>query len=361
MGNTKINTISSLSRLLEKEIDPFFVFDQGQILYANNTLTTLLGCEESRLHHHTFIKNILTVGETGLFRQHADRIINRQSTFQLFDVPIQNEQPSPARCDISISPISWHGKHTHVCLIKSKPVSSNSEHSPDHKLKVIGSMYAGIIHDINNIMASLIGFSELALEETRSMEKAQSYLNEIMTAAQRAKELINKVLWIENKTTPQKTDIVPIINSVVKLLNVTYPQKTSVTYMGDPQRVTMDGSDFFQLILNLCLNAHQATEKQNGDIHLIVDLQKIIQQSVENPWYAHHGDYLLIEITDKGLGMDQLTMNYMFDLCFTANKNGQGTGIGLVIVKSIIRKYKGFLYLESHPVEGTRFKVYLPL
>lgn len=361
MENAPVNELKNLSLVLEKEMDPFFIFDHGQILYASKTLTVFLSCSEPQLPQRDFVKNILAVGETGMFS--PDGIIkdNRQSAFQLFDVPVINASVAPIRCDINISPISWHGKQAHVCLIKRKTSAMNTEQSVDYKIKLIGTISAGIIHDINNMMTSLIGFSELAIEETRSMETTHSYLNEILSAANRAKELINKVLWIENPPDPASTDIIPIMNSVVKLLNVRYPQKTKVSYRFEPKSLIIDGSDFFQLILNLCINAHQAMEEQQGLIHLIVDRQRINQQKTDNPWHIHQGDYLLIEVLDNGQGVDQPTMNYMFDLCFTTKKNGQGTGIGLNIVKSIVRKYKGFIYLESKHGEGTRFKVYLPI
>lgn len=361
MGKTPDPILTNLGLFLEHDIDPFFIFDQEGILFANTSLTTLLGGGESGLDHSDFIKNIITIGKSGLFSQSQDLANQGQSTFQLFDVPMHQEPSNTLRFDISIAPISWHGKHAHACLIKNKPEPAKSGPNPDHKVKVIGTIAAGIVHDINNMLTSLIGFSELAMEETRSMEKTQRYINEILTAANRAKDLIHKVLWVENLALPHKTDIVPILNSVVKLINVSFPQKTTITYMVEPKVYAMDGNDFFQLMLNLCINALQSMEDPKGKIHLIVDQKKIMHQPSVNPWEAHMGDYLLIEITDKGVGMDQATMNLMFDYCFTTRKNGQGNGIGLTIVTSIIRKYKGFIYLESQPGQGTHFKVYLPI
>lgn len=228
-----------------------------------------------------------------------------------------------------------------------------------HKLKMIGTLAGGIAHDINNLLTPILGYSELLLMQIPENSDYHEEVEEIYKASQRGKDLIEQILLFSRKDNGiikvEPIDINEVTKETVKLLKAIVPKNVKIKQ--DIQEhcgfVNANFTQLHQVIFNLCTNAYQAIKDNKGVIEISL-------KTVENA-LADGKTYAELIIKDTGCGMDEETKSRIFDPFFTTKEIGEGTGLGLFVVQSIIDKYEGAISVESEMGEGSTFKVYLPI
>jgi len=228
------------------------------------------------------------------------------------------------------------------------------------KMEAIGTLAGGIAHDFNNILTGIIGYGELAMEELSDTQTAQSHLHEVLTAADRARDLVRQILTFSRRVETEVTAIEPhlIVKEALKLLRASIPStiviqsaiEASGTILADP-------SQLHQIIMNLCTNAYAAMPK--GGV-LTMKLNPYEISSAEHESGLAPGRYIMISVGDNGIGMDAETLQHIFEPFFTTKPKGEGTGLGLSTVHGIVKSLKGEISVYSEPGLGTTFHVYLP-
>jgi signal transduction histidine kinase/CheY-like chemotaxis protein len=228
-----------------------------------------------------------------------------------------------------------------------------------HKLKMIGTLAGGIAHDINNLLTPILGYSELLLMQIPENSDYHEEVEEIYKASQRGKDLIEQILLFSRKDNGiikvEPIDINEVTKETVKLLKAIVPKNVKIKQ--DIQEncglVNANFTQLHQVIFNLCTNAYQAIKDNKGVIE--ISLKPVENALAEGKTYAE------LIIKDTGCGMDEETKSRIFDPFFTTKEIGEGTGLGLFVVQSIIDKYEGAISVESEIGEGSTFKVYLPI
>ncbi|WP_163337463.1 PAS domain-containing sensor histidine kinase [Desulfopila sp. IMCC35008] len=231
------------------------------------------------------------------------------------------------------------------------------------KMESIGNLAGGIAHDFNNILSSIIGFTELALADAREGSSQKDDLEEVLAAGLRAKELVQQILAFARQSDQksQPIHINDIITQTLKLLRPSAPSTIEiVANLEETPAVIGNTSQLHQVVMNLCTNAIHSLQEQGGTIH--IDLKK--RSFENNPDHASGKntakEYIELIITDNGPGIDSTIIEKIFEPYFTTKDIGEGTGMGLAMVKGIIESYGGHIQVKSEPGIMTAFTIQLP-
>ena len=232
------------------------------------------------------------------------------------------------------------------------------------KMEAIGTLAGGIAHDFNNILSGIFGYSHLAQTHIQNPEKANKHIEQIIKGSQRATELTRQILTFSRQSEYQKQPfkIYLEISEALKLLRSSIPSTIKIqTRLDSKKMVLADPIRIHQLIMNLCTNAFHAMRKTGGCLTVsLTDIEiagsKFLKDKMKNP-----EEYIKLEVSDTGHGMDTKTLKRVFDPYFTTRMKGDGTGLGLALVQAIVEEHDGFLEVNSKLKKGTNFYLYFPV
>jgi signal transduction histidine kinase len=218
------------------------------------------------------------------------------------------------------------------------------------KMEAIGTLAGGIAHDFNNILAGISGYTELAMGASDIGNTAKSHLQEVKQATERAIDLIRQILSFSRGRSLDKTsiDLVWVLDDAMKLLRPILP--ASIELDADCELtsapVFADLTQMHQVLLNLCTNAAAAMDQHVGVITISL---------------AQDDDGVVLSVRDTGCGIPDGDLQRIFDPFFTSKGIGEGTGLGLAVVNSIVKDHGGRIVVESQLGEGSCFRITLPL
>jgi two-component system cell cycle sensor histidine kinase/response regulator CckA len=230
------------------------------------------------------------------------------------------------------------------------------------KMEAIGTLAGGIAHDFNNILNAIMGYTEIALIAPAIDDNLRLYLTEILKASERARDLVKQILTFSRKSDEKLMPlrISPIIREVLKLLKASLPSTITIyqDLQPDPNPVLADPTQIHQILMNLCTNAASALRERKGEIRVSLIPEEI---RIDAPFGLVPGMYLKLTVSDTGSGIEPAIIDRIFDPFFTTKKPGEGTGMGLSVVYSIVKSYGGAVTVQSEVGKGTEFSIYLPL
>src|SRR3990172_9256309 len=231
------------------------------------------------------------------------------------------------------------------------------------KLESIGVLAGGIAHDFNNILTAMLGYTELIRRESQANEKVIKSVNIIESAARRAGRMISQLLDFSRKNVYEilPLNVNDVINDTVRLLERVIDKKISITLKLDDTLPLMEGdvNQMEQVIMNLLVNARDAMP--DGGRILIETSAVIAGEGAPGiPPYIPAGQYVLLRVSDTGIGIPEEIRNKIFEPFFTTKERGKGTGLGLSMVYGVVTEHKGYIVVQSVLQEGTVFSVFLP-
>jgi PAS domain S-box-containing protein len=234
----------------------------------------------------------------------------------------------------------------------------------NQKLESIGALAGGIAHDFNNILASVIGFTELALDEVERNTTIEDSLQEVYAAGKRAKDLVGQILAFARQSDEElkPIQVISIVEEVLKFIRSSIPTTIEIHQNIESDSLIMgNATRVHQVMMNLCTNAAHAMD-ENGGI-LEIGLKDVSIDSVANRRISglKPGDYIELKISDTGAGIDPKIIGSIFEPYFTTKAPGEGTGMGLAMAHGIVETYGGKITVDSRLGEGTAFTIYLPI
>ncbi len=231
------------------------------------------------------------------------------------------------------------------------------------KMEAIGTLAGGVAHDFNNILAAVVGFSELALEQTKQGQDNSDDIAQILVAAERARGLVRQILTYSRKTSMEMKplDMNAMVREASHLLKRTLPKMINITtdLAADLPLVNADAHQMLQVLMNLSGNAADAMP-QGGSLVIATLAANLENQPCPLCHDIISGGHVLLKVTDNGSGMEQATLAKIFDPFFTTKEVGKGTGLGLSTVYGIVESHGGHINVESQPGQGSTFSIYLP-
>jgi two-component system, cell cycle sensor histidine kinase and response regulator CckA len=231
------------------------------------------------------------------------------------------------------------------------------------RLESVGRLAGGVAHDFNNMLSVVIGYSEMVLENLRSSEPMYADVQEILDAAKRSAGLTRQLLAFARKQTLEMRplDLNTVINNFMKMIRRTLRENISIEYRLAPSLHVINGDigQIEQVILNLAVNAQDAMPNGGKLIFETSDTYLDEVYASGRPGVIP-GHYVLMTVSDTGIGMNTETMDRIFEPFFTTKEMGRGTGLGLATVYGIVKQHGGNIWVYSEPGKGTAFKVYFP-
>jgi nitrogen-specific signal transduction histidine kinase/ActR/RegA family two-component response regulator len=232
------------------------------------------------------------------------------------------------------------------------------------KIEAIGTLAGGIAHQFNNILAIIRGYTELSYESLPENSVLKRNLQHVLTASDRARELVNQILIFSQKAKEgqKPLDINTIINDSLRLLQTSLPTNIELRQELESNAgfVLAEPNQIRQLIVNLCKNATHAIGKQNGVVR--VSLKKVVlgPGNMSGSKNLEPGLYIKLTVSDTGHGMEQKVKERIFDPFFTTKATGEGLGMGLAVIHGIVKTCGGDIQVESNPGKGTAFHLFFP-
>ena len=234
------------------------------------------------------------------------------------------------------------------------------------KMESIGQLTGGIAHDFNNILASVLGYSELVKEseQIKASEKLTRYMSEVVSAGNRARDLVAQMLAFSRNddTVKENTDIPRLVNDSLRMLKSVLPASIAIEFnvAQDKLVANVNPVQIHQVVMNLCINARDAMSG-SGELSLNVGKISLDERICTSCLESISGDFIEISVADNGEGIPQTILHRIFDPFFTTKEVGKGTGMGLSMVHGIVHGSGGHLLVESVPGEKTKISILLPL
>ena len=230
------------------------------------------------------------------------------------------------------------------------------------KMEAVGRLAGGVAHDFNNLLTVIKGYSQLLLKSQPPDSIPRQYVEEIKKSADRSSALIRQLLAFSRRQVlqPHVIDLNALILDIREMLERLISEDIELGLSLDPAlgRVKADPGQMEQVIMNLVVNARDAMPG-GGILSVITGNVELDEAVVHGRLDAHSGSYVMLAISDTGVGMDEYTKSHIYEPFFTT-KAERGTGLGLSTVYGIVTQSNGFIEVESNAGEGTAFSIFLP-
>lgn len=229
------------------------------------------------------------------------------------------------------------------------------------RMEALGRLAGGVAHDFNNLLTAIRGHAELLREDLNT--PGASELQAISDAAERAAGLTRQLLAFSRQQMLQLQvlDLNGVVDEMQKLLvrligeNITLLTTLDTTIPA----IEADRTQLEQVLMNLVLNARDAMPN-GGRLRIRTASAVLTEIDAERYAFVTPGNYVLLAVTDEGIGMDEETVAHIFDPFFTTKEHSKGSGLGLATAYGIVKQLGGYIWCESRPGQGTTFRVYLP-
>jgi len=228
------------------------------------------------------------------------------------------------------------------------------------RLEAVGTVACQLTHEIKNALAPIIGAVELAQLTLPEDHRARSHLSQITRATERAGALAQKILCFgKNGIEPrQQHDLGTIVRESLDLLSAALPRNVAIQTRIEPvPPILVDAREVQQILMNLCINAWQAIEPAPGIITISVSEDRVEPKDVIASPDLVPGCYVRLSVRDNGCGMDEETLQQIFQPFFTTKASDTGTGLGLAVVQAIAESHGAAISVDSAPGRGTAFHV----
>ncbi len=231
------------------------------------------------------------------------------------------------------------------------------------KMESVGRLAGGVAHDFNNMLGVILGHAELAMAQVDPAQLLHADLTEIRDAAVRSANLTRQLLAFARQQTvsPIVLDLNEAVAGMLSMLQRLISEDIDLTWQpaADLWPVNVDPSQIDQILANLCVNAGDAIAGV-GKMTIETGNSTLDENYCAGRVGCVPGQYVLLAVSDDGIGMDTETLSHIFEPFFTTKAVGKGTGLGLATVYGIVNQNNGFIDVDSEPNRGTTFKIYLP-
>ena len=287
-------------------------------------------------------------------------------TFYSHTFEISNNDSSTNYYDVTFYPLQA-GMQSAVIRIDdiSERVMMEESLMQRQKMESLGTLAGGIAHDFNNMLSAIYGYAELTKAKLEPESPCIKLQSQLIKATNRARDLVSQILLFSKQAEHKRKPVDPhlITKEVLKLLRPLIPATIDIKQdiSCSSGTILADPTQLHQIIMNLCTNAYHAMRKEGGTMSVSLSSVKFsdLEADLSRSDFSS-SNYVKLEVSDTGCGMDQVTLAKIFDPFFTTKATGEGTGLGLSVVHGVVKSYQGHIKIDSELDKGTTVQVFLP-
>jgi nitrogen-specific signal transduction histidine kinase len=232
------------------------------------------------------------------------------------------------------------------------------------KMETIGVLAGGIAHDFNNILTPILGYADIALMQLPPDSPVRDSLEQISSGGDRARNLVRQILTLsrQDNLDIESIDIGEVVQEDLSLLRASLPPNIEFDAYIDPECgfISANSAQISQVVMNLCTNAFHAMKEDGGTLTVRLQPFTVDQDSSPGLAPATKGKYIQLAVKDTGHGIDNDTLEKIFNPFFTTKDLGEGTGLGLSVVHGIVQAFDGEIFVDSVVDQGTAITIFLP-
>ncbi len=360
------DTEAKYESLFEQSADAIIVMKpDGVIGTVNARCRELLGLTQEELAN----RNIMDLQDDVANKDALRTAMEREDSLNNLDWVISRGDGSKRSCLLNISP--WRNQrggvsgYIGIARDVTQVLALKKQLFHAQKMEAIGNLAGGIAHDFNNILNVTMGFAELAEDELAPGHPARMHLREVRVASVRGADLVNQILTLsrESEKAFQPISATPIIKEALRFLRASMPTTIDIRRRLDAKHdvILADPTQLHQVLMNLCTNAGHAM-RETGGILEVGSENLYVDETASGPHpHMAPGPYLRLFVGDTGHGIPPEVQDRIFEPYFTTKRPGEGTGLGLAVVHSIVDTYGGHISVQSTPHSGTTMEVLLPV
>ncbi|HXJ78794.1 MAG TPA: PAS domain S-box protein [Candidatus Methylomirabilis sp.] len=353
--------------LIENSMDLIAIFDaDGRLSYASPSAQRILGYESGSLVGKVGLDYVhpedaarvreafgqaVASRDTTAIREHF-RFRHADGSWRTFEAVVSNLLDIPAVRGVVVN-----------CRDVTEQRSLEAQFRQAQRLEAVGRLAGGVAHDFNNILTAITGYSELLLGDLVPDDPKRGDVEEIRAAAQRAAALTRQLLAFSRRQVLQVKvlDLNTVVRTLERMLRRLMGEdvRLELALSADLGAVRADPAQIEQVIMNLAVNARDAMPAGG---RLTIETSNVVLDESHARVHAgaEPGRYVMLAITDTGIGMDEETRSHIFEPFFTTKGPSQGTGLGLATVYGIVKQSGGNVWVYSEPGGGATFRLYIP-
>ncbi len=257
-------------------------------------------------------------------------------------------------------------------ITHSKQIEKEKRRLAEHlrqvqKMEALSTLAEGIAHDFNNILSAILGHAELSylnLSQSAQIAEVRASLKEILSAVMRAQELVQQIHCFSGRMTPatRPVELHLLVVGTLNRLRALLPQNIRIVQHIYPESgiVLAEPDMIHQVVMNLCTNAYHAMRDQGGTLTVSLEPVEVDDQLAQSHPDLHPGPYARLTVSDTGCGMGDWLLERIFEPYFSTKEPGEGAGLGLTMVHSIVSGLGGAIAVQSELGHGSTFQVYFP-
>lgn len=366
-----VQTQARHQRVLQTALDGYWLSHvDGHFLESNEAFSRMTGYSQEELLRMS-VYDLAGLSEQENIRRHLEqavqlgharftcRHIRKDGSTLPLDMTVAFDSQS-SHCYVFCRDMSEHEQHN----VAKQDLERQLQHA--QKIQALGHLTGGIAHDFNNILASVLGYANLALSRFAKDKdsKLALYLREIVTASERARDLIAKMMTFARTQPVGPMRVISasqVVQEVIAMLRPSIPTSIQLNFNNEEEcSILMEVGELNQVLVNLIINARDAIAGQ-GSIDIRVRRRKMKGEVCAITHERLFGQFTSIEVSDNGGGIAAEHLGSLFDPFFTTKEVGKGTGLGLSVVQGILQKCGGHAVVASHLGRGSQFKLLFPL
>jgi PAS domain S-box-containing protein len=345
--------------LVDASFDGILIIEGARLVEVNRGIADMLGYS---------VEEMQRIGLLDLIAPESRPLVTRllEGTDEgIFELSALNKGGRPALLQMVVRRVTHAGRPALLAAVRDITAqrSLEAQYRQAQKMEAVGRLAGGVAHDFNNLLTVITSYSQLMLEDMAPGDTGREDLEEIRRAANSAAALTRQLLAFSRQQVlqPVVLDLNGIVSGAAKMLQRVIGEDVAlVTVLApDLQMVKADPGQIEQVLMNLAVNARDAMPTGGK---LTIETSNVV---LDTAYAAGHtmvpaGDYVLLAMSDTGVGMTEDTKARLFEPFFTTKEQGKGTGLGLATVYGIVKQSGGFVWVYSELGNGTTFKVYLP-
>ncbi|MFB0533367.1 MAG: PAS domain S-box protein [Anaerolineae bacterium] len=351
------------SALVEQALDGVVIVQDGVCRFANRAMAESSGYAVEEIVGIPFLERVAPESKHLVAQRHKLRMAG-EKVLPIYEARIQCKDGTIKDVEISAGIIQYEGRPADMAIVRDITGRKKLEEQlrQAQKMEAVGTLAGGIAHDFNNILTGILGFASLVHSELPTDSSVRLDVETIIRSARRGSELTRQLLAFARRRRVElhSLSLNDIAREVMGLLERTIDKAIAIEPHLAKDLATVEGNagQIQQMLLNLCLNARDAMP-QGG--RLIIETQNVTlsEEKARTELNLEAGQYVLLSVTDTGIGMDAETQQHLFEPFFTTKE--QGRGLGLAMAFGIVRGHGGAIHVYSEPGQGSTLKVYLPV